>query len=75
MDNKNMDDIIDTICKTQNLSAILLMMNGSDARVNARVKYIITKIQGMLPDILEKNLFVLLSNVSLKPNLNIKTVI
>jgi hypothetical protein len=67
--------IIDSVQKTENLNAILLMMNGSDPRVNSRVKYVLAKLQGMLPNVFQQNLFILLSNVDLKPNLKIQNEI
>jgi hypothetical protein len=51
------------------------MMNGSDPRINSRVKYILVKLQKMLPNTFQQNLFVLLSNVDLKPNLKIQNQI
>jgi hypothetical protein len=51
------------------------MMNGSEPRVSHRIKYILNKIQSMVPDALQQSLFILLTNVDLKPNLNISQVL
>lgn len=47
------------------------MVNGTDPRINTRVKYVLTKLQGILPTVFLQNLFILMSNVDLKPNLKI----
>lgn len=57
--------------KTENLNAILLMVNGTDPRINTRIRYVLTKLQGILPTVFLQNLFILMSNVDLKPNLKI----
>jgi hypothetical protein len=57
------------------MSAILLMMSGADPRINSRLKYIMVKLQSMLPDILQQNIFYLLSNVDLEPNLDLCKVL
>jgi GTPase SAR1 family protein len=74
-DEKNLDGIIETVAATEGLNAILLTMNGSNPRINSQVKYVMTKLQGMIPDVLQQNLFVLLTNVDLKPNLKIEQVL
>ena len=74
-DEKHFDLILSTIQKTSQLNAILLVMNGADARINARVRYIMTKLQGIIPDSLRENLIILLTNVDLVPNLDINKVL
>jgi hypothetical protein len=70
-DDENISMIIDEVIKTENLNAVLLMLNGTDPRINTRVKYVLAKLQGMLPTEFIQNLFILMSNVDLKPNLKI----
>lgn len=74
-DEKNLDCILDTVSKTENLNAILLVMNGAEARISQRVQYIITKLENNIPDILANNLVILLTNVDLVPNLDINRVL
>lgn len=74
-DDKHLELVMDTVGNTDGLNAILLVMNGADPRINARVKYIMTKLQGMIPDTLYSNLVVLLTNVGLSPNLKIQDVL
>jgi hypothetical protein len=50
------------------------MMNGSESRIHPRIRYILVKISGILPDLLQQNLFILLSNVGSKANLDINKV-
>ena len=40
-DDKNIDNILDSITKTPQLNSIILMLNGSDARISERIKYIL----------------------------------
>ena len=75
-DEKNFEVILEsTVKKTSDLNAILLVMNGSDPKISTRLKYIMIKLQGMIPDILADNLVALLTNVDLKPNLDINQVL
>jgi len=74
-DEENFDVILESVQKTSDLNAILLVMNGSDPKISTRLKYIMTKLQGMIPDTLADNLVALLTNVDLKPNLDINQVL
>jgi len=71
-DDKNITNILDTISKTPELNAIVVMVNGSDPRGNTRIKYIITRLMGILPNAVQNNIVVLLSNVATEPNLNMQ---
>jgi len=68
-DDENIDNICDTVAKTEMLNAILLVVNGTEARVHSRLEYLVKKLEGMIPDQLHSNLFVLMTNVDLKPNM------
>ena len=68
-DDENIDNICETVAKTEHLNAILLIINGTEARVHSRLKYLVKRLEGMIPDQLHSNLFVLLTNVDLKPNM------
>jgi len=74
-DDEHISKILDTVSKTPELNAIVLMINGSDPRVSDRLKYVITKLMGIIPNMAQQNLLVLLSNVCLKPNLDVKTIL
>jgi len=63
---------LDTISKIPELNAVVLMVNGSDPRGNTRIKYIITLLMGILPNSIQNNVVVLLSNVATEPNLNLQ---
>ncbi|ETN99392.1 hypothetical protein RFI_38089, partial [Reticulomyxa filosa] len=73
-DDEHVQNILDTVSKTPELNSIVVMINGSDPRVSCRLTYVITKLIGMIPDICQQNLIVLLSNVSIRPNLDVKTL-
>jgi len=74
-DDDHIENILDTISKTPELNAIVLMINGSDPRISHRLQYVMTKIIGIIPNVCQDNLIVLLSNVTLKPNLNVQNLL
>ncbi len=49
-------------------------MNGSEPRASDRIKYIIQRLIGIIPNVVRENLIVLLSNVRFIPNLDINTI-
>ena len=70
-DDEHIENILETISKTPEINCILLMLNGTEPRLNDRIIYSMTKLMGILPDIVQKNLFFLLSNVKYEPLLNV----
>ena len=70
-DDQNLEDILQAIANERDINAILVMLNGAEPRLNARVRYIMTKLQGMVPDYAIKSIIFLLTNVQLKPTLDI----
>jgi len=73
-DDENIQDILNSISKTEDLNAIILMLNGSESRISPRIQAIVTKLKTIIPDSLLKNLIILLSNVDLKPSLDIRAL-
>jgi len=71
-DDDHVQNILDTVSTTPELNAIILMINGSDARVSHRLLYVMAKVIGIIPNVCQENLLVLLSNVYMKPNLDVK---
>jgi len=51
------------------------MINGSDPRHTDRLKYAINKLKSIIPNVEHQNILVILSNVALKPNLDIKKLL
>ena len=50
------------------------MMNVSEPRVSDRIKYIIQRLIGIIPNVVRENLIVLLSNVRYQPNLDVNSI-
>jgi len=73
-DDEHVQNILDTVAKTPELNSIVVMVNGSEPRVSTRLTYVMTKLIGMIPNICQQNLIVLLSNVNLRPNLEVQTL-
>ncbi len=73
-DDDNANEIIETISKTTELNAIILMLNGAEPRVNERIKYIIQRINGILPNVVKNNLMIVLSNTRISSNLDVKSL-
>ena len=73
-DDDNANKIIETISKTNELNSIVLMLNGAEPRVNERVKYIVQRIIGILPNVIKENLILVLSNTRISPNLDVKSL-
>jgi hypothetical protein len=73
-DDGNSNKIIETISKTTELNAIILMLNGAEPRVNERIKYIIQRINGILPNVVKDNLMIVLSNTRISSNLDVNSL-
>ncbi len=73
-DDDNANKILETISKTTELNAIILMLNGAEPRVNERIKYIIQRIVGILPNVVKENLMIVLSNTRISSNLDVKSL-
>jgi hypothetical protein len=73
-DDENVINILETVSNTAELNCIILMMNGSEPRVSDRIKYIIQRLIGIIPNVVRENLIVLLSNVRFTPNLDVNTI-
>ena len=73
-DEQNVELILEAASKTEDLNAIVLMLNGAEARNHSRIQYIIKKLQAVIPNGMSRNLMVLLSNVDLQPNINVKAL-
>jgi energy-coupling factor transporter ATP-binding protein EcfA2 len=70
-DECNIENIVSTVANTVDLNAIMLLLNGAEARVSERMVKITDKLNSLIPDIMQENLFVLLTNTAVEPNLDI----
>jgi len=50
-DDVNIMNILNTTAKTPELNAIVIMMIGSDPRISVGVNYTISKLKGILPNV------------------------
>jgi len=71
-DDINALDICDQILGFESVSAILLVFNGSEARLSSRLEYVLQKIKGILSKHLISNVFILFTHVNTKPNVSIE---
>lgn len=67
-DEKNIDSILKTASKTPELNAIIIVINGTNPRITGRVKYVVQKLKGIIPNVIKENLLILQSNVACKTN-------
>jgi len=74
-DDENLKIILNAGIDIKTLNAIFIVMNGSDPRISGRSKYLASKLRGIIPNRLVDNLFILLTNVSLKPNFEIQKLL
>ncbi|OWA53991.1 hypothetical protein BV898_18414 [Hypsibius exemplaris] len=63
-DDKNIDLILQAAEEAGNLSAIIVVINGTVPRFNASVKNAIERMRGNIPDALLQNIMILLTNCS-----------
>jgi len=57
-DDKNIQTIIDSAINANELSGIVLILNGTEARITPNIKALINRFRGILPDSIVKNIIV-----------------
>lgn len=57
-DDENVEIILKAAEKAQTLSSIILVLNGTEARVTPNIQYIIEKLKGTIPDSITRNIIV-----------------
>ena len=57
-DNENLEKIVNSAIKIDKLSGIILVMNGTNSRVNNNIKHVLNKFNGFFPDSVMKNIIV-----------------
>ncbi|CAG8553431.1 7482_t:CDS:2 [Acaulospora morrowiae] len=64
-DDKNISEIVDTAIRAGSLSALVIIVNGTEARVTNSVKNTLVRLANNLPDVLvDKNLLLILTKCS-----------
>ncbi|EFA75587.1 hypothetical protein PPL_11092 [Heterostelium album PN500] len=72
-DDDNITNILETVIPQANLSSVVLVINGSDARLTEDLKYVISCLRSNLPDDLFENTLVVFTNC-VEPNFSIESL-
>eukprot|EP01004_Peranema_trichophorum_P002872 NODE_1899_length_1762_cov_156.906040_g1615_i0.p1 GENE.NODE_1899_length_1762_cov_156.906040_g1615_i0~~NODE_1899_length_1762_cov_156.906040_g1615_i0.p1 ORF type:complete len:518 (+),score=55.47 NODE_1899_length_1762_cov_156.906040_g1615_i0:60-1556(+) len=64
-DDQNINIIMDHVSRVGTLTAIVIIFNGSECRINSSIKMVLEKLAGNLPDeVVEKNLILVLTKTT-----------
>lgn len=61
-DNENVDRIFECIQTLQHLTALVLVLNGTQARLTVNIRNVLERFRDRIPDILYRNVIVILTN-------------
>lgn len=61
-DNENVDRIFECIQSLQHLTALVLVLNGTQARLTVNIRNVLERFRDRIPDVLYKNVIVVLTN-------------
>jgi len=61
-DNENVDRIFDCIQTLQDLTALVLVLNGTHARLTVNIRNVLERFRDRIPDVLYTNVLVILTN-------------
>jgi hypothetical protein len=61
-DNENVDRIFECIQALQHLTALVLVLNGTQARLTVNIRNVLERFRDRIPDVLYKNVIVILTN-------------
>jgi GTP-binding protein EngB required for normal cell division len=70
-DDKNEDEIIKSIKDAEKINAVLIVLNGSAARITHRTICLMSKLMNLLPDTFAENVYFLQTNVNKRPALDL----
>jgi GTP-binding protein EngB required for normal cell division len=73
-DDDGVKEILKFLARLPALHAIVLVINGSNARVSSRTKYILQRLSSMCPASYSAHMYLLLTNTQLDPNFNVKVI-
>ncbi|CAF2780587.1 unnamed protein product [Rotaria sp. Silwood2] len=73
-DDENILSILQFVEQTPSVNAIVLMLNGSNARVSSRTSYILQRLYGLCPKTFQNNLYLIFSNTQMEPNFDINQI-
>lgn len=61
-DNENVDRIFECIQNFEHLTALVLVLNGTQARLTVNIRNVLERFRDRIPDVLYSNLLVILTN-------------
>ena len=61
-DNENVDRIFECIETLEHLTALVLVLNGTQARLTVNIRNVLERFRDRIPDIIYKNIIVILTN-------------
>jgi hypothetical protein len=61
-DNENVDRIFECIQTLQDLTALVLVLNGTQARLTVNIRNVLERFRDRIPDVVYKNIIVILTN-------------
>lgn len=61
-DNENVDRIFECIQSLQHLTALVLVLNGTQARLTVNIRNVLERFRDRIPDVLYTNVLVILTN-------------
>jgi hypothetical protein len=61
-DNENVDRIFECIQMLQHLTALVLVLNGTQARLTVNIRNVLERFRDRIPDVLYSNMIVILTN-------------
>ncbi|CAF1277166.1 unnamed protein product [Adineta steineri] len=64
-DNENVDRIFECIQTLQHLTALVLVLNGTQARLTVNIRNVLERFRDRIPDIIYSNVIVILTNCAL----------
>jgi GTPase Era involved in 16S rRNA processing len=67
-DNENLEKIFQCIQSVDHLTALVLILNGTQARLTINIKNILERLHDRLPDIFYSNIILILTNCSAHTN-------
>ena len=73
-DQKNLELILQSLRESTNLNGIIMILNGTQPRMDARMMIVTHKIKNLFGDKLKNNMLLVLSNTQMAPNLNVRSL-
>jgi len=73
-DEEHVNNIINYVANATKLNAVLLILNGSIARISSRTKYILQRLYELCPKRIESILYILFTNTQISANFDLSQI-